>query len=328
MWLYYVSENDTISSNYLSEGSWAHDQHFGTYRTAVDTRSLSISLFPFANDSSALGPKENTTTNVALLFFENPNGNVSALLYRLNWTVYDDYADGWGLQDQWINITSQDSKALPEEFHNAPWFNSYTSYTLFGENAIHSRTLYESGPNVVYNTPFFSASNFLGSVGAMFYSPFNVALNASLGDYSFISAGYTIGLNGSGNFSSSIEGEHYARPYTERSFCEITSILGFTLSLEDRVSIRQSDIAVFGNQSWGAIWINGTQPVLMSFGSFPQPMLPSNEFPFKRLASVTSTDGSATYLYHQMNGTTFAEEQWDDKTGIWLRTEYITVSYP
>lgn len=54
--------------------------------------------------------------------------------------------------------------------------------------------------------------------------------------------------------------------------------------------------------------------------------LPSNEFPFTRLASVTLTDGSATYLYHQMNGTTFAEEQWDDTLRTWLSPEYITVS--
>ena len=37
--------------------------------------------------------------------------------------------------------------------------------------------------------------------------------------------------------------------------------------------------------------------------------MPDNVFPFARLASVTTLDASFTYLYHQMNGTTFAEEE-------------------
>ena len=36
-------------------------------------------------------------------------------------------------------------------------------------------------------------------------------------------------------------------------------------------------------------------------------------YPFARLAtcSVTLADRSSTFLYHHLNGTTFAEEQWD-----------------
>ena len=89
MSLYYISENGIVASNILSEfqGSWFPYQELGNYSTAVDTRSLSISLFPFANNSSSLNTSENSTTNVALLFYENPNGKVSTLLYRLINTV-------------------------------------------------------------------------------------------------------------------------------------------------------------------------------------------------------------------------------------------------
>jgi len=55
-------------------------------------------------------------------------------------------------------------------------------------------------------------------------------------------------------------------------------------------------------------------------------LMPNNTFPFSRLASVTSKDGSASYLYHQMNGTTLAEEQFDKSLNLWLPTVYITVS--
>ena len=101
-------------------------------------------------------------------------------------------------------------------------------------------------------------------------------------------------------------------------------MLGSTPAAEDYSSIHQSDIAAFGSAH--GIWINGTQPVLIETRDYEKVMLPSNEFPFTRLASATSADQSTTYLYHQMNGTTFAEEVWDDALENWLNPEYITVS--
>jgi len=78
-----------------------------------------------------------------------------------------------------------------------------------------------------------------------------------------------------------------------------------------------------------AIWIIDRKPMVAALYGNPiidsHPM-PENAFPFSRLASITSTDGSATYLYHQMNGTTLAEEQYDASLNIWLPTVYITVS--
>ena len=226
MSLYYISENGIVSSNFLSESesSWEQDQQFGNYSTAVDTRSLSISLFPMANSSSNLNIGENSTTNIALLFYETPNGKVSALLHRLIIIVNENPQAGSSPQDQWINITSQESKALPNEFRNAPKFNyrntPYEGDPLLGDghNPTFSHTLYEADPIAVYSTPFFSALNPNGSLGAncaMFYSPFNLPLNATspLAGDSFITATYEIGLNGSGNFS--LVGSHYATPYTE-----------------------------------------------------------------------------------------------------------------
>ena len=109
-----------------------------------------------------------------------------------------------------------------------------------------------------------------------------------------------------------------------RMYCEMIVILASTPPSKDYVSIHQSDIALFG-QEYG-LWINGTQPALIPTVSTQNAALPSNHFPFRRLASVTPSDGSATYLYHQINGTTFAEEQWDDSFQSWVGTEYISVS--
>ena len=115
-------------------------------------------------------------------------------------------------------------------------------------------------------------------------------------------------------------------PRIPRIFRKLTFMLDSTPLPRGYNSIQQSDIALF-NTFYG-IWINGTQPVLINNLDLASVLvsLPVNEFPFKRLASVNSTDGSTTYLYHQINGSTFAEEAWDDKSQAWLPPEYIIVS--
>ena len=74
------------------------------------------------------------------------------------------------------------------------------------------------------------------------------------------------------------------------------------------------------------MWINGTQPVPIIAGGGQLPAMPNNSFPFARLASVIFE--SMTYLYHQINGTTFAEEKWDSFESAWIAAEYITVLDP
>ena len=219
MSLYYISESDIVSSNSVTEGTdfWLPDGLSGNYSTAVDTRSLSISLLPTANTSSNLDLSKNSTTNVALLFYENPNGKVSALLYRLMNIVNENPQAGMSQQDQWIDITSQESKALPNEFRNPPGFHySNTFYKDSGYKDIKpSRTLYETDPFAVYSTPFFSAPNLFKSVSAIFYSPFNLPLNTTspLAGDCFFTASYGASINGTGNFS--LDGMHYATPCAE-----------------------------------------------------------------------------------------------------------------
>ena len=75
------------------------------------------------------------------------------------------------------------------------------------------------------------------------------------------------------------------------------------------------------------MWVNGTQPVLcLDPVNRAGATLPDNAFPFARLASVTVADQSTTFLCHQINGTTIAEEQWDDSLKVSLPSVYTTVS--
>lgn len=62
---------------------------------------------------------------------------------------------------EWIDITSQGSKSLPDDFHIAP-----------GLHHIDSPTLYESDTNVTFTTPFTCTTD-LGEnlVHLLFYSP-------------------------------------------------------------------------------------------------------------------------------------------------------------
>ena len=93
---------------------------------------------------------------------------------------------------------------------------------------------------------------------------------------------------------------------------------------QNESSVQQSDIAVF-NEGY-IIWITNAKPAVLIQGEYPVPTLPDNAFPFTRLASITLADGSY-YLYHQINGTTLVEEQWDGVLQAWTATEYISISY-
>lgn len=86
------------------------------YSTAVNTRSLVITTLsePFDPNSSYI--------NQAILYYENPNGNISALLQRgVSARTEAEY--------QWVDITNQESQSLPHDCRNGP--NSRSSHTLY-----------------------------------------------------------------------------------------------------------------------------------------------------------------------------------------------------
>ncbi|KAM0800260.1 hypothetical protein BDR22DRAFT_256058 [Usnea florida] len=199
--------------------------------------------------------------------------------------------------EYWINATSQESNSL-WEFRNNP--------ALISDG--YSKTLYESlRTNTTLGAPFACGASWTGtSIGAVFYSPI---FHSSEPQNLFTTIEYIIGPKNSpvddspGNFSD--------MPY----------IRGLR-PVQDSSSITQSDIALFGRDY--ALWINQTRPTILD--SDPSVLLPNNTFPFSRLASTTSPDFAYTYLYHQINGTTFAEEQWDSSMQTWTTT-YLPVSY-
>ncbi|KAL9611039.1 MAG: hypothetical protein Q9167_004286 [Letrouitia subvulpina] len=51
----------------------------------------------------------------------------------------------------------------------------------------------------------------------------------------------------------------------------------------------------------------------------------TSAFPYPQLGGSAPLDGTVLYLYHQINETTFAEDQWDETTGVWT-SQNITVS--
>ncbi|KAL9038632.1 MAG: hypothetical protein Q9214_005201 [Letrouitia sp. 1 TL-2023] len=45
-----------------------------------------------------------------------------------------------------------------------------------------------------------------------------------------------------------------------------------------------------------------------------------SSFPYARLGGTAQWNGTVLYLYHQVNDTTFVEDQFDETTGIWVST--------
>ena len=122
-----------------------------------------------------------STGNLALLYYENPGGNVSALLQP---SVWINSSTAGGLESQWLDITSQSSKSLPSEFHNVDPDVSHTFWEEATNNAC-------CGGHRI-STPFTSVNFSGGSTDALFYAPDSGLL---------VSYIYLIGLQGPGNFS-------------------------------------------------------------------------------------------------------------------------------
>ena len=118
----------------------------------------------------------------------------------------------------------------------------------------------------------------------------------------------------------------YRKDVYKLTFNAVAQISTQDSAIQDYSSIYHSDIAVFGRGY--TIWINHTDLAVVAPDEFELPKSPDNVFTFARLASITLVNESySSYLYHQINGTTFAEEQWDGILEAWTATEYIPISY-
>ena len=232
-------------------------------------------------------------------YYENPTGKVTAL------SMVNVFVGTVGEEYPFVDITSQESQSLPDSYRNTP------ALTTRG----YSKTLDESLEFSAFtlNPPFTCAvdSSDGSTIDGFFY------LNGS----GIQGSAYWTGPNGAANFSQST----HLVPHSKFNKLTLKVALGaqYPNPNQDNIFIHQSDIAVFADDT--VIWINGTNPVIVA-GSW-NPPLPDNVFPFTRLAYTTSADQSFTYLYHQINGTTFAEEQWDNALFSWTATQYITISY-
>ena len=68
-----------------------------------------------------------------------------------------------------------------------------------------------------------------------------------------------------------------------------------------------------------AYWVNGTRlDIFGAFGASESETVPQYEFPYKRITSVTPTNSTLLYVYHQVNESAIGEHVFDQSTGHWL----------
>lgn len=215
----------------------------------------------------------------------------------------------------WIDISSRNSTDIVSYAQRDP-----ENYLLDGlDLSTGSTTLYESAPGYTFGTPFASGNFYTDNktnleVKAYFRVP-ATSKTSWTNDIRF-----TL-YNSWNNESHGV----FIGPEPSSTSSQYDGYISYSDSPEYYSGISNSDIALLSNYHDG-IWINGTKPtaILLQAEGVSIPM-PDAEFPFPRLASVILPDGSA-YLYHQINGSTFAEEQWDASVHAWLPASYIVVS--
>ena len=134
---------------------------------AAGSRHLSITSAQSTINPNLDNPDHsarNITMNQALLLYQNPDGNVSALL---NYVANCDAPDCADVAGEWIDISSQKASAAP------------TSQTLENDGSSVqgiSSTLYGSAPGFTFGIPFVSGRDYTSNrtdltVQSLFYSP-------------------------------------------------------------------------------------------------------------------------------------------------------------
>ena len=136
--LYYISTSNQLSISVSDTEIWISSDELSSYTTSQNTRQLSLTSKIDTNDTFDL--PINKTINQGLLLYENPLGNVTALLKIRQPCTSDPRFCGpevGGLN--WLDI-SKNNKSVPQS-----GFLGFSS------------TLYESSPESIFSTPFASA---------------------------------------------------------------------------------------------------------------------------------------------------------------------------
>lgn len=321
--LYYISVSNRLSSRTYTDGIWwQSSEDLSNYTTFPSTRQLSVTS---TNSTGTVAANE--TVNQSLLLYENLHGDVSALLRVAR--AATDPCDaialtclklGLGTKSHWIDITSNNKSEAR--------FGFSPIYFIGRFNQTFSSTLYETNGGTTLRAPFASAPTpFLNQsildVQMLFYD-----YNST----SFLTSEYTSWNNASyGKFYS---GSSYLfqNPNICKLNVKLTNPLGWeTSTTSNQVNFEnsdfiESDLVMISPPGYlFAIWVNGTRPAVINFNPATN-TAPVGPFPFRRLASITLANQTESYLYHQINGTTLAEEQYLPSLNQWITTSYITIS--
>ncbi|KAM0804277.1 hypothetical protein BDR22DRAFT_970096 [Usnea florida] len=300
--LYYISTEDQLSeSGLVLSRNWTGRSL--NYTAAQTTRQLSLMFAANADEPT------NKSVVTGLLLYENPAGNVTALLAAwqrcASGAIYCVAKDGEVYPaGSWLDI-SKNYKSVPQSVFSPQYYN-YSGPNSDSVTVV-SSTLYESSPGTIFSTPFSIAFNSSDQMDVLICAG-NSQPTAKVDNPGCNSLMNTI----YNPWTNSSHGAFFTEAGNPQQY-QASNLSG----------IKDSDLVLIGTPQF-ALWVRGTEPVVSNHDGSQVPA-PNVSFPFKRLAGITSEDGTASFLYHQINGTTFAEEQYDATSNEWLLSSYITV---
>ena len=258
-----------------------------------------------------------------LLLYENPLGNVTALVGVQYWCAkFNESCFDKNSEHFWLDISKND-KSVPQSVFSPQYYN-YSEPD--DDNVVGvSSTLYESSPETIFSTPFasgpYESSDFRINVLICASNSQTTGKVDNSGCNSLINTVYDPWTNAS-HGALITDGSMYSQLSDANT--EITSLSGFQQYQPSNFSgIKDSDL-VLASPLQFAVWVRGTEPIILNNYGVETPA-PNVSFPFRRLAGVTSSDQAAYFLYHQIDGTTFAEEQFDASSSDWLPSSNITI---
>ena len=89
------------------------------------------------------------------------------------------------------------------------------------------------------------------------------------------------------------------------------------------VDADHTDFCALGDGE--VLWFNGSTPTILdSSDNFDLPV-PNVTFPYRHFGSTYGVNATQTYVYHQVNDSTIAEEVWEKQSSLWQRSKNISI---
>lgn len=296
IYLIYIADNNQLASRIFVSGTWTTRDNFSpssqrnaTYMTSPNSRALAI--------TASAGPAVN---GAALVFYVTQNGTIECLSIT---------------PDSGAGIVANSGPALPQSMQGDHVLALAAGVASYGGKATSQVGVLLSNGTSYYNLFFSFLAHGSWSKPALetvLVPPLPPAYQPNVPKSLTLANAYPVSTTATA--TSIPTPSSLSAAYNETLIGDV-NIAQVFVSNPGSTS-NSNEYTLFG------FWVNGTDLAAYTTKNIGLSGEPNSEFPFSRLAGTNV--GSEVFLYHQINGTSVAQDVYNSEGGF-FSTKYFQV---